>query len=230
MSPGSSVISFERYATSAGTEWTRSAVDALLHAPRRSARSSISIASCGPASSGVTSAGPQGADAVEDLARHPLRRLELVVARREVVQQRVAGHVVERVVLGARPCSGRRSRTPPRPRSRPCGSRPAAARRARRRQRVGELGEEGRRLGRLGALLLARASGSSGRCRRSCPAGRRAAAASTVLERQPSRVDGLDPSRARRASSSASRRDRSTGVARRAVACPTRRAGRPRAG
>ena len=82
-------------------------------APRRSGRSvsadcivspfsvsAISIASWAPASSGVTSAGPHGARAVEDLARHPLRRGELQVARREVVEQHVAGDVVERVALG----------------------------------------------------------------------------------------------------------------------------------
>ena len=41
-----------------------------------------------------------GRAAVEHLARHPLRRRELEVARREVVEQRVAGDVGDRVRLG----------------------------------------------------------------------------------------------------------------------------------
>ena len=61
MSPGSSVISFERYATSAGMPWMRSAVDADCIVSPFSV-SEISIRSCGPASSGVTSAGPHGAE------------------------------------------------------------------------------------------------------------------------------------------------------------------------
>src|SRR5207244_6296211 len=52
MSPGSSVISLERYATSAGMPWMRSAVDADCIVSPFSV-SEISIASCGPASSGV---------------------------------------------------------------------------------------------------------------------------------------------------------------------------------
>ena len=69
--------------------------------------------------------------AVEDLAGHPLRRRELEVARREVVEQRVAGDVRERVLLVDVAARGGRSRTRPRPRSRPCRSRPAASPRRR---------------------------------------------------------------------------------------------------
>ena len=68
--------------------------------PRRSGSARTRSRPSAPASSGVTIAGPQGAGAVEDLARHPLRGRELQVARREVVEQRVAGDVVERVGLG----------------------------------------------------------------------------------------------------------------------------------
>ena len=50
--------------------------------------------------------GAAGGGTVEDLAGNPLRRGELQVASREVVEQRVAGDVVERV--------GRRRPTPPR--------------------------------------------------------------------------------------------------------------------
>ena len=54
-------MSFDRYATSAGTEWTRSAVELFcISSPFKV--SSISMPSGGPASSGVTSAGPHGAD------------------------------------------------------------------------------------------------------------------------------------------------------------------------
>ena len=61
MSPGSSVISCERWASSSGIEKIRSAVEAsCIRSPFRS--SAIAIASGGPASSGVTSAGPQGAE------------------------------------------------------------------------------------------------------------------------------------------------------------------------
>src|SRR3712207_6872565 len=42
--------------------------------------------------------GAAGSGAVEGLARHPLRRLELEVAGGEVVQERVARHVAQRVV------------------------------------------------------------------------------------------------------------------------------------
>jgi hypothetical protein len=95
-----------------------------------------------------------GRGAVEGLAGHPLWRLELVVARGQVVQEHVAGNVIHRVALGhvlaavldderdlglvvhalapARQADGRRGWG----------------------QRVAELGEEGRRLGWLGALLL----------------------------------------------------------------------------
>ena len=99
MSPGSSVIRLERWATSSGIEKIRSAVDDVLH-PLAVQVSANPIASSAPASSAVTSAGPHGRRAVEDLARHPLRRRELQVARREVVEQRVAGDVVDRVGLG----------------------------------------------------------------------------------------------------------------------------------
>ena len=66
MSPGSSVISIDRYSTSCGIEWIRLAV--LLSCMRSPFRSSaIPIESGGPASSGVTSAGPHGAAPSKDL-------------------------------------------------------------------------------------------------------------------------------------------------------------------
>ena len=110
-----------------GTECTRSAVvPCCMTSPF--SRSSISMASCAPASSALTSAGPQGAAPSKVLPGHPLRRLELVVARRQVVEQHVAGHVVQRSAPRARPCRACRSRTPPRPRSPPCCSTRAAPR------------------------------------------------------------------------------------------------------
>ena len=61
MSPGSSVIRVERWASSSGTEKIRSAVVAdCISSPFKV--SEIPIASGGPASSGVTIAGPQGAE------------------------------------------------------------------------------------------------------------------------------------------------------------------------
>ena len=69
-----------------------------------------------------------GRRAVEHLARHPLRGRELQVAGREVVEEHVAGDVVERLGLGDVLRAPRRPRTRPRPRSRPCRSRRAAAR------------------------------------------------------------------------------------------------------
>ena len=99
MSPGSSVISLERWATISGIEKIRPAVvSSCMRSPLRS--SAIPIPSSGPASSGRDDRRPAGRRAVEDLARHPLRRRELQVARREVVEQRVAGEVVDRVGLG----------------------------------------------------------------------------------------------------------------------------------
>ena len=60
MSPGSSVIRVERWATSCGIEKIRPAVvSSCIRSPFRS--SAIPIASSGPASSRVTIAGPQGA-------------------------------------------------------------------------------------------------------------------------------------------------------------------------
>ena len=61
MSPGSSVISPERWESSSGTLKISSAVEAPCICSPFSV-SEISIASAGPASSGVTSAGPQGAE------------------------------------------------------------------------------------------------------------------------------------------------------------------------
>ena len=60
MSPGSSVIRVERWATIRGIEKIRPAVvSSCIRSPFRS--SAIPIASSGPASSQVTIAGPQGA-------------------------------------------------------------------------------------------------------------------------------------------------------------------------
>jgi hypothetical protein len=61
MSPGWSVIRLERCATSAGTEKIRSAVPADCIVSPFSV-SEISMPSGDPASSGVTSAGPHGAE------------------------------------------------------------------------------------------------------------------------------------------------------------------------
>ena len=123
---------------------------------------------------------------VEDLARHPLRRGELEVARRQVVEQRVAGDVVERVRPRRRPGSGARSRTRPRPRSRPSRWRTAAspARHAAR----GRCGTWRRRWGRPAGRCRPRprACGSSGRCRRSCPDPAPAAASWTSSSGTPS--------------------------------------------
>ena len=127
---------------------------------RRSGRARSRSRRAGPASSGVTIAGPARRRAVEDLARHPLRGRELEVARGEVVEQRVAGEVVDRVglgdVLGAAAdderdlglvvdlLARRRQRD----------------RRAVGAQGVAELGEEGRARGRLHAAPRRRGRGS----------------------------------------------------------------------
>ena len=68
-----------------------------MRSPLRS--SAISIASCGAGLVGRYDPRPARRGAVEDLARHPLRGRELEVARREVVEQRVAGEVVDRLSL-----------------------------------------------------------------------------------------------------------------------------------
>ena len=61
MSPGSSVINRDSLAISSATEKTRSEVDAsCMVSPFSSSEKEIS--SGAPASSGVTSVGPQGAD------------------------------------------------------------------------------------------------------------------------------------------------------------------------
>ena len=98
---------------------------------------------------------PAGGGAVEGLPGHPLRRLELVVASGEVVEQHVARHVLQRVrlrhVLRARADHERHLGLvvhAPAPR-RQCHGGPGRA------QGIRELGEEGGRLRRLGALLLA---------------------------------------------------------------------------
>ena len=58
----------------------------------------VSQRSCGSAtSSAVTTTGPVGREPVERLAARPLRLAELQVACRDVVDDRVAPHVVERV-------------------------------------------------------------------------------------------------------------------------------------
>ena len=77
-------------------EKMRSAVRGGLH--RLAVQlSAISIASCGAGLVGRHERRAAGRGAVEHLARHPLRRRELQIARGEVVQQRVAGDVVERL-------------------------------------------------------------------------------------------------------------------------------------
>ena len=151
-SPGSSVISMDRYSTSAGIEWTSFAVElSCMRSPLRS--SAMPIASGGPASSGVTSAGPNGAEPSKVLPGHPLRRLELVVPRGQVVQQRVAGHVLDGPI-------GRHVLAAIADHEGHLGLVVDLGAPARQRdggavgpQRGRELGEEGRRLRRLGAAL-----------------------------------------------------------------------------
>ena len=99
MSPGSSVISFDRCATSAGTEWTRSAVRCSCISSPFSV-SAISIASWAPASSGVTSAGPHGAEPSKTLPGIHCGVCELESRAERSLKQRVAGHVVQRLGLG----------------------------------------------------------------------------------------------------------------------------------
>ena len=64
----------------------------------RPSRFVVSQRSCGSGiSSAVTTTGPGRGEAVERLAARPLRLAELDVAGRDVVDDRVAPHVVERV-------------------------------------------------------------------------------------------------------------------------------------
>ena len=175
MSPGSSVIRPERWATSAGTEKIRSCGAGRLHRlPVQGQRDLDAVVR--PRLVGRHERRPARGRPVEDLARHPLRRGELQVARRQVVEQHVAGDVVQglrlRDVAAAAPdherdlglvvhllAGGRQGHLG-----------------AVRREGVAELGEERGRGRRVDARPRPRACGSSGRCRRSCrdpaPAGR----------------------------------------------------------
>ena len=127
--------------------------------------------------------------AVEDLARHPLRRGELQVARRQVVEQHVAGDVVEGLGLRDLAAAARRSRTRPRPRSPPSRWRTAGspARHAAR----ARCGTWRRRWGRPEGRSRPRprARGSSARCRRSSPGPAPAASSWTSSSGTPSPVD-----------------------------------------
>ena len=99
MSPGSSVISRERWESRLRDAEDQVGGRGLLHLlaverqrdPDRVVR---------PGLVGRDQRRPAGGGAVEDLAGHPLRGGELQVAGGEVVEQRVAGDVVERVGLG----------------------------------------------------------------------------------------------------------------------------------
>ena len=130
MSPGSSVIRRERWDDQRRDREDQVAGVGRLHrlAVQRE-RDLDRVVGAGLV--GRHERGPAGRGAVEDLARHPLRRCELQVARREVVEEHVARRGAPARPLRGPRAPGARSRTRPRPRSRPSRSPRAASPRRR---------------------------------------------------------------------------------------------------
>ena len=98
MSPGSSVISCESWDDQLRDAEDQVVGGAALHLLAVEGEADLDRV-VRPRLVGRHQVGTAGRRAVEDLARHPLRRRPLQVAGREVVEQRVAGDVVERLGL-----------------------------------------------------------------------------------------------------------------------------------